>query len=133
VAEERGITVRESKTTTAHDYVNLITVRAAGHALAGTLVGLRGEPRIVMVDDHLVDVPPAQHMMIVRNDDRPGVIGLVGTVLGEAGLNIADMDVGQSPHGTALMLIATPDAVPANVIDALRGAPGILSVHSLSG
>ena len=57
----------------------------------------------------------------------------MGTVLGEAGVNIADMDVGQSPHGTALMLIATPHAVPAEVIDSLRGAPGILSVHSLSG
>ena len=71
-------------------------------------------------------------MLVVRNDDRPGMIGLVGTVLGDAGVNIADMDVGQSPRGTALMLIATPDAVPADVIDGLRGAPGILSVHSLS-
>lgn len=132
VAEERGISVRESKTTTAHDFVNLITVRAGGHALAGTLVGLRGEPRIVMVDDHLVDVPPAKHMMIVRNDDRPGVIGRVGNVLGEAGLNIADMDVGQSATGaSAMMVLATSEAVPPAVCDALRAVPGIVSVDTL--
>ena len=133
VAEERGISVRESKTTTAHDYVNLITVRAAGHALAGTLVGLRGEPRIVMVDDHLVDVPPAKHMMIVRNDDRPGVIGLVGSVLGEAGLNIADMDVGQSPDGVAaLMVISTTQPVPADVLERLRREDLIISAHAIN-
>src|SRR6185503_20789562 len=107
---------RESKTSTAQDFVNLITIRGGVHALAGTLVGLRGEPRIVMVDDHKTDVPPSQHMMIVRNDDRPGVIGLVGSVLGEAGLNIADMDVGQSPDGVAaLMVISTTQPVPAEV------------------
>jgi D-3-phosphoglycerate dehydrogenase / 2-oxoglutarate reductase len=133
VAEERGIAVRESKTTTAHDYVNLITVRAGGHALAGTLVGLRGEPRIVMVDDHLIDVPPAQHMMIVRNDDRPGVIGVVGTVLGEAGLNIADMDVGQSPDGVAaLMVISTTEPVTTEVLDRLRAEDLIISVHAIN-
>jgi D-3-phosphoglycerate dehydrogenase len=133
LAEERGIAVRESKTTTAHDFVNLITVRAAGHALAGTLVGLRGEPRIVMVDDHLVDVPPAKHMMIVRNDDRPGVIGLVGSVLGEAGLNIADMDVGQSPDGVAaLMVISTTEPVPVDVQERLRGEDLIISVHAIN-
>jgi len=53
-------------------------------------------------------------------------------VLGDAGVNIADMDVGQSPRGTALMLIATPDAVPSELLEGLRSAPGILSVHSLS-
>jgi D-3-phosphoglycerate dehydrogenase len=133
IAKDRGVEVREVSTPLTTDYVNLITVRSEQHSIAGTLVGLRGEPRLVMIDDHKVYVPPARHMLIVRNDDRPGMIGLVGTVLGDAGVNIADMDVGQSPHGTALMLIATPDAVAANVIDALRGAPGILSVHSLSG
>ena len=133
IAKDRGVEVRELSTPLTTDYVNLITVRSEQHSIAGTLVGLRGEPRLVMIDDHKVYVPPARHMLIVRNDDRPGMIGLVGTVLGEAGVNIADMDVGQSPHGTALMLIATPHAVPAEVIDSLRGAPGILSVHSLSG
>jgi D-3-phosphoglycerate dehydrogenase len=97
------------------------------------LVGLRGEPRIVMVDDHLIDVPPAKHMMIVRNDDRPGVIGLVGNVLGDAGLNIADMDVGQSPDGVAaLMVISTAQPVPADVLERLRAEELIISAHAIN-
>ena len=102
IAKDRGVEVREVSTPLTTDYVNLITLRSQQHSIAGTLVGLRGEPRLVMIDDHKVYVPPARHMLIVRNDDRPGMIGLVGTVLGEAGVNIADMDVGQSPRGTAL-------------------------------
>src|SRR6185369_16525147 len=55
LAAESGMQIRETATTTAQDYVNLITIRGGDHALAGTLVGLRGEARIVMVDDHTVD------------------------------------------------------------------------------
>lgn len=133
VAKEHGVDVRESSTSSMVDYVNLITLRSGEHAIAGTLTGLRGEARIVMIDDHKVDVPPARFMLVVRNDDRPGMIGLVGTEVGAAGINIADMGVGQSPHGTALMLIATTTLVPADLLDRLRGAPGILSVHALAG
>jgi len=133
LAEDRGVEVRESKTTTAHDYVNLITLRSGEHALAGTLVGLSGRTKIVMVDDHAMDVPPAPNMLAIRNDDRPGVIGTVGTILGDAGVNIADMDVGQSPEGeTALMVLATGQPVPDEVRSALEAADGITSVHVLS-
>ena len=77
-----------------------------------------------MVDDHTTDVPPAAHMLVVRNDDRPGMIGVVGTVLGEAGVNIADMDVGRTPTpGSALMVLATTEPTPADVIDRLRPRP----------
>src|SRR5437764_3926156 len=58
LAAERGVEVREAKTTTTHDYVNLIKLRGGDHAIAGTLAGMNGEPRIVMVDDHKLDVPP---------------------------------------------------------------------------
>ncbi len=132
MADERGITVTESATTTSHHFVNLITIRAGDHNLAGTLVGLEGESRLVSVDDHRVDVPPANHMLVVRNDDRPGMIGRVGTIVGEAGVNIADMDVGQAPTGaSAMMVLATTEAVPASVCEALRAVPGIVSVDSL--
>lgn len=133
LAEDRGLTVRETSTTTAHDFVNLITLRAGEHSLAGTLVGLSGKTRLVMVDDHAMDVPPAANMLAIRNDDRPGVIGTVGTILGDAGVNIADMDVGQSPEGdAALMVLATSQPVPDEVRTALEAAEGITSVHVLS-
>ncbi len=132
MADERGITVTETTTTTAHNFVNLITIRGGAHSLAGTLMGLDGEARLVMVDDHRVDVPPANHMLVVRNDDRPGMIGLVGTIVGEAGLNIADMDVGQAPSGeSAMMVLSIADAVPAEVCERLRAVEGIVSVDAI--
>ncbi len=132
MAKERGIEVRESSTSSAHDYVNLITVRAGEHALAGTLFGLKGEPRLVMVDDHSVDVPPSKHMLIVRNEDVPGVIGTVGTVLAEAGINISDMDVGVSADGkAALMVLSTAQPVPATVVADLQARPSIISAHAI--
>ena len=116
----------------SHHFVNLITVRAGGHNLSGTLVGLDGEARLVTVDDHRVDVPPANHMLVVRNDDRPGMIGIVGTIVGQAGVNIADMDVGQAASGaSAMMVLATAEPVPADVCEALRAVEGIVSVDSL--
>ncbi len=134
LAKEHGIEIRETSTTTAVDHVNLITVRGGGHAIAGTLLGGRGEARIVMVDDHATDLPPATHMLVVRNDDRPGMIGLVGTALGDAGVNIADMDVGRSPEpGSALMVLTLTEPVPDEVLERIRRAPGILSVHPLRG
>ena len=95
--------------------------------------GRRGEQRIVMIDGHTFDVPPADDMLMVTNDDRPGVIGTVGTLLGDAGVNIADMDVGRADtDGLAVMLIAPTSPVPADVLDSLRGAPGIVNVIALT-
>ena len=132
LAKEQGVEVREISTTTAVDFVNLITLRGGGHALAGTLSGRRGEPRIVMVDDHPTDVPPSADMLVVRNDDRPGMIGVVGTALGNAGVNIADMDVGRLPgEGSAIMVLAVTSPAPDDLVDALRKMPGIVSVHPL--
>jgi len=134
LAAERGIEVKETKTAAAHDYVNLITLRGGDHSLAGSLFGLRAEARLVMVDDHTVDIPPALHMVIVRNENRPGLIGLVGATVGQAGINISDMDVGRSPAGeAALMVLSTDQPVPAPVLDELRRAPGILHIANVGG
>ncbi len=136
VAAARGITVREQRRDdVAHqDYVNLVTLRAGSHNISGTLAGRRREARIVMIDDHLSDVPPAKCMLIVRNDDRPGVIGRVGTTLGDAGVNIDNMDVGKTPKaGSAMMVIATASPTPQNVVEQLRKVPGIVEVISIGG
>ena len=133
-AADHGVEIREVNSTTSTDFVNMVTLRGGGHSIAGTLAGRRSEARIVMVDDHSFDVPPAAEMLVVHNDDRPGVIGLVGTLLGNAGVNIADMDVGKAQAaGTAMMLIAPTAPVPEPVVTALRSAPGIISVHVLRG
>jgi D-3-phosphoglycerate dehydrogenase len=133
LAEERGLAVRESTTTSARDFVNLVTLRGPDHAVAGTLAGVRAEPRIVMVDDHTVEVPPARHMLVVRNDDRPGMIGVVGLALGEAEVSISSMAVGPSAHAsTALMVLSTDRPTPADVLERLARADGILDVHSVT-
>jgi D-3-phosphoglycerate dehydrogenase / 2-oxoglutarate reductase len=133
LAEERGLEVRESTTTSARDFVNLVTLRGPDHAVAGTLAGVRAEPRIVMVDDHTVEVPPARHMLVVRNDDRPGMIGVVGLALGEAEVSISSMAVGPSAQGsTALMVLSTDRPTPPQVLERLSGADGILDVHSVT-
>jgi D-3-phosphoglycerate dehydrogenase len=134
LAAARGVDIREVASTTSADYVNLLTISGGGHRIAGTLSGRRGEQRLVAIDDHTFDIPPAEHMIVVKNDDRPGVIGTVGTLLGNAGVNIADMDVSKAADtGTAVMLIAPTAAVEQTVIDALRQAPGIISVVALEG
>jgi D-3-phosphoglycerate dehydrogenase len=133
LAAERGLTWREAKSPTSPDYVNLVTVRGGNHAVAGTIAGARSEPRIVMVDDHAVDLPPARNLLVVRNDDRPGMIGAVGTLLGASGINILNMAIGQSPAGrTALMILSTGGEVPAALLEELRAAPGILEVAAVS-
>lgn len=134
IAERLKISVKETNHSSASnsDYVNLVTVRAGTHNIAATLVGQRRQARIVLVDDHITDVPPADNMLVVRNDDRPGVIGVVGTLLGNRNVNIADMDVGRAlTPGTALMVIVPTAEIDEATITELRAAPGIIEVSAL--
>jgi D-3-phosphoglycerate dehydrogenase len=136
LAEERGLEVRESKTSTAHDYVNLVTLRGGDHSIAGTLSGPRSEARIVEVDGHDLEVPFARRLLFVRNDDRPGMVGVVGTVLGQAGINIGQMALGRRRSGegnetTALMAITLDQALPAQARARLADEPGILDIREV--
>ena len=134
MARNLNITVESvaSTTTTHRDYVNLITLRSGDRNISATLTGRRREARIVMIDHHLTDIPPSEHMLVVKNDDQPGAIGRVASALGNAGINIANMDVGSSETvGSALMCIATTTAVPLDVLQHLRTLEGISSVVSV--
>lgn len=136
IATNLGITVHETSTpmTTHHDYVNLVTLRAGVRNVSATLAGRRREARIVTVDDHLTDIPPSEHMLVVKNDDRPGAIGRVATALGNANINISNMAVGKTEQpGSALMLIATSSHVPDELVARLRMLPGIVSVATIRG
>jgi D-3-phosphoglycerate dehydrogenase len=129
LAADHGVEVREAKSSTTHEYLNLVEIRCAGHSVAGTLVGLSGEPRLVMVDDHEVELPPARHMLLVRNDDVPGMIGVVGTAVGDAGINVSDMSLGRSPQGhLALMLLALDQAPSPELVAQIEAHPGVRSV-----
>jgi D-3-phosphoglycerate dehydrogenase len=131
LAAERGLDVRETKGSATQEFVNLIALR--GHVdgravhVAGTLTGKSQAPRIVGIDEHTVDLPPSRHMLVVHNDDRPGMIGVVGTALGAAGVNISDMDVApRREEGHAVMVLASDRAITDEVVAGLRATPGIL-------
>ncbi|MGD0219036.1 MAG: phosphoglycerate dehydrogenase [Acidimicrobiales bacterium] len=131
IAEERGLVVHESQTASSPFRVSVVTVRSSRHSISGSLVG--GTARIVDVDAHAVEIPPADVMVVVRNNDRPGMIGIVATALGDAGISIVNMAVGQTAGGkTALMVLATDRSVPVEVLDKLRRASGILEVYEVT-
>ena len=121
MAQERGIQYGEMKSAMSRDYVNLIEVSAGeGITVAGTLVGVKNEERLVRIFDFEVDFPPGPHMCFLRYDDRPGVIGAIGTILGKAGVNIADMRVGrQEKGGEALMCLTVDQPIDADVLKEL--------------
>jgi D-3-phosphoglycerate dehydrogenase len=121
MAAERGIQYAEMKSAMSRDYVNLVELSGdGGAAVAGTLVGVRNEERLVRIFDFEVDFPPGPYMCFLRYDDRPGVIGAIGTILGTTGVNIADMRVGrQEKGGEALMCLTVDQPIEVDVLKEL--------------
>jgi D-3-phosphoglycerate dehydrogenase len=126
LAADRGLHYGEEKQTKGRDYVNQIElIGAAGQSVSGTTVGVRHEPRITGIFDFAVEMPPGKWMCFLRYDDRPGVIGAIGSILGDAGINISDMRVGrQEAGGEALMALAIDQPIDAAVLDRLRDGSG---------
>jgi len=124
IAEERGIDVTESKTSTAADFRSLITVTVSNGADDVTVRGTQfadGEPRIVRIDDFRIEAVPHGHMLVVRNSDEPGVIGFIGTVLGEHDVNIAGMFNGRETiGGEALSVYNLDEPTTQTVLDRLN-------------
>jgi D-3-phosphoglycerate dehydrogenase len=122
LAEERGISVQESKTSQSLDYVNLVEVHAECPeetiSVAGVLVGKRDNERLVRVHGYELDMAFSDYMILFRYEDRPGVVGAVGTLLGKASINIANMQVARhSEGGEALMGMAVDSPIPAGILD----------------
>ena len=122
VAKERGIAVEESKTSQSLDYVNLVEVRVVSKdetvSVAGVLVGKRDTERLVRVYGYEFDMAFHPIMAFFRYADRPGIVGIVGTLLGEAGVNIANMQVArQTQGGEALMGLALDSAIEQDVLE----------------
>jgi len=135
LAAEHNLTFAEVSSVASAEYISLITVRSDGHAVSGTLmtIGTRVETRIVSVDGHAVEIAPTASMLVVHNDDRPGMIGRVGMALGGANISIASMAVGPDPKSkTALMVLSTVDPTPASVVEQLRDTDGIQDIHLIA-
>jgi D-3-phosphoglycerate dehydrogenase len=136
IAENRGIEVTESKTRQAEDFQSLVTVRVSGESgsveVSGTQFG-DGEARIVRIDGFRVDAIPHGHMLVARNEDVPGVIGFIGTVLGEAEVNIAGMFNGRETiGGEALTVYNLDDPVPDDVVQRLLDDERVIDIKQIS-
>ncbi|MFH1024291.1 MAG: phosphoglycerate dehydrogenase [Planctomycetota bacterium] len=129
VAEEKGVRVEEVKRPLAGSFSSLLSVRleAEGreHTVEGTVFGPE-EPRLVSVDGYPVEIAPSGHLLFILNEDRPGTIGRIGTLLGEADVNIAAMANGRKRAGDmALTVLSLDSDVPAAVLEKLRAIPAI--------
>jgi len=124
IAKERGISVVESKFAEIEDFANLISVvvktDSSQHEILGTLY-LKRDPRIVKIDNYYVEVIPKGFMLFITNVDVPGIVGHVGTVLGENKINIAGMTFGrQKPGGAAVTVLNVDSNVSSKVLDELK-------------
>ncbi len=119
IAKGRGIAVRETSTTEVKNYSNLITMRARTgneeHHISGTL--LNGDMRIVRVDDYRIEIVPAPYMLVTTHNDRPGVVGKIGTLLGDENVNIASMQLGRKEaRGEAMMVLQVDQEMTAETL-----------------
>jgi D-3-phosphoglycerate dehydrogenase / 2-oxoglutarate reductase len=129
LAAERGLELVETKTRHSRDWVNLMSLSGEGGrgpvGVAGTTMGPRDAERLVAVNGIEIDMSPSAHMAFLFYEDRPGVIGKVGTILGRAGINIASMQVGRRKQGGEALMALTVDAgVPASVLDQVMAEIG---------
>lgn len=127
LAKERGISVEESRSSQSLDYVNLIEVRAECEgetvSVGGVLVGKRDNERLVRVYGYELDMAWAPILAFLRYEDRPGIVGTVGSLLGDAGVNIASMQVARHQEGgEALMGLAVDSPIPQDVLDSIVGS-----------
>ncbi len=146
LARDWGLEIVESRSTAAEQYSNLVTIRVAADGpetpssvLSATITW--GEERVVRVDRYATDFVPSGHILIARNLDRPGMVGRVGTILGEAGVNISHMDVGpvasmaggrtRQAGGEALMILALDGPVPEDALERIDEADGIFAITSV--
>ncbi|OGW84775.1 MAG: phosphoglycerate dehydrogenase [Omnitrophica bacterium RIFCSPHIGHO2_02_FULL_46_11] len=132
IAKERGITVSESKTTQAEDFTTFITVEVMmdhqKNLMMGTLFGNQ-DPRIVRINEFFLEVIPKGDVLVIHNEDKPGVVGGVGTILGKNKVNIAEMTLGRVVKGAktfAMTVINTDEAVPAHVLKELKAFSPII-------
>jgi D-3-phosphoglycerate dehydrogenase len=135
VAKERGIKVVESKSSEVKDYTSMISVTIKTGkektTVAGTIFG-RQEPRIVRINQFTVEVIPEGRMLVMFNEDKPGVIGNIGTTLGDNGINISRLYLGREQiDGKAMVVLNTDNVVPPDVMGKLQKLPHVVEVSDL--
>jgi D-3-phosphoglycerate dehydrogenase len=136
LAKERGLDVREVRQDREGVYHTLVRVTVAtsqgDRSVAGTLFGA-DQPRLVEIFGIGIEAELAGDMLYIVNEDAPGFIGRIGTLLGENGINIGTFHLGRRDAGGEAVLLLSLDApIPQNVMDAARKLPGVKTVRALA-
>jgi D-3-phosphoglycerate dehydrogenase len=134
LAKARGVSVVERRTADAGGFSAAITVigtvRGGSVAVGGTLAG--GEKRLVRINDYRLDMAAEDMMLITRHQDRPGTIGRIGQLLGQADVNISAMHLARSaPRADALMILSVDDDVSPELEAAIRADDGVLDLWTI--
>jgi D-3-phosphoglycerate dehydrogenase len=139
IAEERGISVTTTYTRAATDLVPAIQTRVitknGEQTLSGTIFGYGGQARdgrVTEINGFHIEAIPHGHMLVMRNRDVPGVIGRVGTILGERGVNISRFHLGRRERGGEAMAVIEVDAaIDDQTLDALRSFDSVLFARQI--
>jgi D-3-phosphoglycerate dehydrogenase len=140
LAEERGIAIAERKSPQARDFTDLVRVRLRSGSdvtrVVGTVLGRRNRPHLLEAWGSRFNVQLESHLAVFRYRDRPGMLGRVGTALGEAGINIVSAAVGLRPGDEqadeAVMIVTTDTAVPADVLASIQGGADFFVARAVS-
>lgn len=132
-AEEKGITVEETRSGQSKDYINLITLKGKGNetelSISGTITGKKNQPRFVSIDRFAIDMVPSKYMAFVRYKDVPGQIGKIGTAFGELDINIAAMHVGRKKvGGEAVMGLSIDTELTAEMLKRFKEISGFKNI-----
>ncbi len=135
IAKERGIRVTETGSSDAEEYLSLIRVKAftteMDMTVSGTVFG-KNDPRIVRINNFRLEMIPQGHAALIHNQDKPGAIGSIGTVLGKNNVNIGRMQVGQEGDGERnIIFLRTDTPIPEHVVEELRKLPLVNTVIPL--
>jgi D-3-phosphoglycerate dehydrogenase len=132
LAQQRGLDIIETRSTTPAHYTSLVRVTVNTRAGATSVAGVisDGRAHVVQIDDYELHLPPTPgYLLVTQHVDRPGMIGLVGTLLGQADINISSMQVGRKTRrGEALMLLSVDEPVPPAVVEHIRHAASVATI-----
>ncbi len=136
IAAERGVKVVEAKASRMEEFADLLSVEIQSGGTTLTLQGTlsaRREPRIVKIDHYFVEVTLEGYLLVIKNQDKPGLIGQLGTLLGKSKINIAGMSNGRDrPGGTAITLVSIDNSVPPHVLGQVKKLQHVLDAKSIT-
>jgi D-3-phosphoglycerate dehydrogenase len=136
IAKERGIEVKETKSADAGDYQSMLAIRIKAKDkesyITGTLLS-RKDPRIVAVDGFKIEIVPEGELLYIHNNDKPGVIGNLGTLLSKNNINIARMQFGrEAPGGRAISVVTIDSPATPGIIEEIKSLPNVLSLKRVT-